>query len=248
MTLRLMTLLASVCLPFLTPAFAQADTALGNTSGADVTRQCELHVFPTENYLGFNSGLLSGFGFVGAVADIAAHEGRVKNVRELMKDYLGPDIQVEELIKLGFQKRLGLSGDYRLIIEQPMPSADDAKADMAVQANVKRINADIKAGKRLTTSTNPCYGELILFSIFYHKAAMYGSNLFVPTMFRDFSGGASVPVTSKGAVKNPLENFPPKAADMVEPAKAELRDAFARDFTEWTEKKLVKSAALSGNK
>ena len=34
--------------------------------------QCELRVWPTQNYLGFNSGLLSGFGPLGALADMAA--------------------------------------------------------------------------------------------------------------------------------------------------------------------------------
>jgi len=206
---------------------------------------CELHVFPTENYVGFNSGLLSGFGPIGAVADMSAHKDRVATVRELMKDYLGPDIQLAELEKVNYRARLGVA-DYRVIIEPPTPSFEAVKADPALKDKVKALNADLKAGKRITASTNPCYAEFLLVSIFYFKAMMYGSNLMVGTQFRDFSKGP-VPVISIGAVKNPLEKFPPKTADMVEAAKAELRDAFAKDFLEWADKKLKDDKQAAGS-
>ena len=48
----------------------------------------------------------------------------------------------------------------------------------SLKAKVKRLNTAIKAGKRLTTSQSKCYAELITTHIFYHKAMMYGSNLF----------------------------------------------------------------------
>lgn len=206
--------------------------------------KCELHVFPTENYIGINMGLLSGFGVVGALADMEAHKGRVVTVKDLMAGYLGPDIQMEELNKIGLHKTLGLDESYRVIVEKATPSADEAKNDPALKAAAKAMNADIKAGKRLTGSTNPCYAELLLFNIFYHKAMMYGSNLFVGTMFRDFTG-RTAPLTSAGAVKNPLEVFPPKTPDMVDAAKSELREAFAKDFTEWAAKKLIKAPKLA---
>lgn len=203
--------------------------------------QCELHVFPTENYIGFNSGLLTGFGVVGALADQSAHKNRVATVKELMKDYLGPEVQLAELEKVNYRERLGV-GSYRVIIEPPTPSADDVKADPALKAKVKALNADLKAGKRITASTNPCYAEFLLVSVFYFKAMMYGSNLLVGTQFRDFTKG-STPLISIGAVKNPLEVFPPKTPEAVEPAKAELRDAFAKDFLEWADKKLKESGS-----
>ena len=232
--------LASMCLLQASPAFAQEQVAPvaaeAPPAPAPETAVCELHVFPTENYIGFNSGLLSGFGALGAVADMASHKGRVATVKDLMKEYLGPEIQLAELEKADYLSRLGVKG-YRVIVEPPTPSADSVKADPALKAKVKAFNADLKAGKRITTSTNPCYAELLLFSVLYHKAMMYGSNLFVGTQFRDFSKGGQ-PIVSTGAVKNPLEAFPPKTPDMVEAAKAELRDAFAKDFLEWTDKKL----------
>ncbi|MFN3455999.1 MAG: hypothetical protein ACK4Z8_00305 [Novosphingobium sp.] len=199
-------------------------------------QECELHVFPTENYIGFNSGLLSGFGIVGAVADQEVHKDKVASVNSLMKDYLGPDIQLAELEKINYRTRLGVQ-DWKVIIEPPTPSNEAVKADPALKAKIKALNADLKAGKRITASTNPCYAEFLLVSVFYFKAMMYGSNLLVGTQFRDFSKGGA-PIISIGAVKNPLEVFPPKTAENVEAAKAELRDAFAKDFIEWTEKKL----------
>lgn len=198
---------------------------------------CELHVFPTNNFLGFNSGLLSGFGALGAIADQAAHKNRVATVKELMADYLGPNIQVEELDRVGILKTLNLM-NYRIIVEPPTPSHDDVKADPAVKAATKALNAKIKAGQRLTDSAAPCYGELVLTFVMYQKAMLYGSNLFVGTMYRDFSGPGGTVRQSAGAVKNPLGTFPPKSPDMVDPAKAELRDAFDKDFTEWSQKKL----------
>lgn len=218
-----------------TAASTDARAIVGAEAGAGP--ECELHVWPTENYLGFNSGLLTGFGLVGAVADMEAHKNRILTVKELMADYLGPRIQLEELEKAGILKTLKLS-NYKVILESPTPSHDQLKADPAVKAAVKVLNGKLKGGQRLTASTAPCYGEFLITYIMYHKAMMYGSNLFVGTLYRDFATPGGVVKQSAGAVKNPLENFPPKSAEMVEPARAELRDAFGKDFLEWSQKKL----------
>lgn len=198
---------------------------------------CELHVWPTDNYIGVNSGLLSGFGLVGALADAAAHEGRVKTVKDLMRDYLGPDIQLEELNKIGLLASLKLPPDTRIVIEEPTPFNEDLKKNPALKAKTKAMNATIKAGKRLSASTSPCYSELLITVIFYHKAMMYGSNLFTAFLYRDFKDQPLMRTPSTGMVKNPLENFPPKTAEGVEAAKIELRDAFSKDYVEWLEKK-----------
>jgi hypothetical protein len=200
---------------------------------------CELHVWPTENYIGIQMGLLSGFGALGAVADMAAHDGRVKTVKDLMRDYLGPEVQMSELEKAGFVKTLGLSGEWRVIVEKPTPWNEEFKEHPELKAEAKAMNAAIKAGKRLTTSTSPCYAELVTTHIFYHKAMMYGSNLFTGWVFREFDG-ARVKVKGQGQVKNPLEEFPPKAEDKVSAAQAELRDAYTKDFVEYAAKKIVR--------
>ena len=207
--------------------------------------QCELHVWPTENYIGINSGLLSGFGIVGALADVDAHKNRVKTVKDLMRDYLGPDIQLAELDRIGLLNSLRLPPTYRIVIEAPTPWNEDLKRDPALKARVKEMNATLKAGRRLTASTSPCYAELITTMVFYHKAMMYGSNLFTGWVYRDFGDQPVARKTATGAVKNPLEVFPPKTPEAVEAAQAELRGAFVKDYREWLEKKAAPALAAA---
>ncbi len=219
---------------------AQAQDAAPAVPAAAPASACELHVWPTENYIGINTGLLSGFGLVGAVADIAAHDGRVKTVKDLMRDYLGPDVQIAELNKIGIAKALKLDG-YAVIVEEPTPFNEDLKKNPALKAKWKAIDARIKAGERISTSTAPCYAELVGNMIFYHKAMMYGSNLFAGWVYREFPASGKASKTKFGAVKNPLEDFPAKSAEKIEPAKLELRDAYAKDFVEWVDKKVFKA-------
>jgi hypothetical protein len=216
------------------PAFAQdAQPATAQPSGA----QCELHVWPTENYIGINTGLLSGFGVIGAVADMGVHANKVKTVKQLMAEYLGPDVQMEELNKVGLAETLKLKG-YRIVVEPPTPFNEDLKKDPALKAKAKAMNARVKAKKRLSDSTNGCYAELITTHIFYHKALMYGSNLFTGWIYREFGDKPLATKTATGQVKNPLEDFPAKGPEKVDAAKAELRDAFSKDFAEYVEKKV----------
>lgn len=233
---------AAPAAPTASPATTQAAPVASSPAAAAAAGQCELHVWPTNNYLGINTGLLSGFGLVGAVADVASHENRVKTVKDLMRDYLGPEIQLEELNKIGLLASLNLPADTRIVVEEPTPFNEDLKKDPALKARVKAMNATFKAGKRLTASTSPCYSELVSTFIFYHKAMMYGSNLFVAFNFRNFGDKQVVAATatSTGMVKNPLENFPPKTPEMVDAAKAELRNAYVLDYKEWLAKKLKK--------
>ena len=199
---------------------------------------CELHVWPTETYIGINMGLLSGFGIVGAVADIEAHKNLVATVKDLMKDWLGPAIQMEELNKLDYKQKLGLA-DYQVIMHPALPTAEEAKADAAAKQLRKDVAAKIKSGARLSDSKSACYAELMVDYIFYYKAMMYGSNLFTNWIFRDFGkDGAKVVRMGNGQVKNPLEQFPPKTPNLIPAAKAELRDAYARDFIEYLAKKV----------
>lgn len=223
---------------------AAAPAPLAAAVPTEGTAKCELHVWPTENYIGIQMGLLSGFGIVGAVADAAAHDGRVKTVKDLMREYLGPDVQMEELNKLGIQKTLQLQ-DHKIIVEAPTPFNEDIKTNPNLKAKVKAMNAKIKAGERLSDSKHPCYAELVTTHIFYHKAMMYGSNLFIGWIYREFGDKPKAIKTSTGQVKNPLENFPPKTPEMVDAAKAELRDAYAKDFVEYVAKKVQPGAVAA---
>ncbi len=224
------------------PAFGQ-DNVASAADIADAAPACELHVWPTENYLGVNMGLLSGFGLVGALADQAVHKDRVQTVKDLMRDYLGPDVQMEELNRIGLLKTLQLPENYAIIIEAPTPFNEDVKKDPELKAKVKELNATIKAGKRLTNSQSKCYAELITTHIFYHKAMMYGSNLFTGWNYRNFGDKMVLKKPATGQVKNPLEYFPPKTTEDVDKAKVELRDAYSKDFVEYVDKKVFGVAA-----
>jgi len=216
----------------------QAGGVQAEIQGQAAGGNCELHVWPTENYLGISSGLLSGFGALGALADHSAHKGKVQTVKDLMRDYLGPQVQMEELRKADVAAALGLNG-YRIVEEAPTPSGEDTKDDPARKAAIKDMNAKLKSGARLTASTAPCYAELVGLQIFYHKAMMYGSNLFAGWTFRDFGrAGTGTPKAYGGSVKNPLEDFPPKTPNKVESARVEIRDAYAKDFVEYVRKKV----------
>lgn len=223
---------------FLAAPVAAQEGAAAPAEAAAPAPECELHVWPTENYLGVNMGLLSGFGIVGALADQAVHKDRVQTVKDLMRDYLGPDVQMAELNRIGLLKTLKLPENYAIIIHEPTPFNEDVKKDPALKAKVKELNATIKAGKRLTASQNKCYAELITTHIFYHKAMMYGSNLFTGWQYRDFGDEMMLKKPATGQVKNPLEHFPPKEEAMIDAAKAELRDAYSKDFVEYVDKKV----------
>jgi hypothetical protein len=228
---------AAVAAPASPPAPVAQMAPVAVAAPAPSASLCELHVWPTNNYLGMNTGLLSGFGLVGALADVAAHKDKVKTVKDLMRDYLGPDIQMEELNRIGLLSSLGLPADTRIVLEEPTPFNEELKTNPALKAKVKEMNATFKAGKRLSASQSPCYSELVTNFIFYQKAMMYGSNLFTFYNFRNFGDKPVMTLTSSGMVKNPLENFPPKTPEMVDAAKTELRNAYVLNYREWLLKK-----------
>lgn len=221
------------------PAEAAAEAvAAASTEVAAEPKPCELHVWPTENYLGVKMGLFSGFGLIGAAIDQAGHAKGVRTVKDLMRDYLGPQVQLNELEKAEYIKLLGLDPEkYAVTVQQPTPWNEDLKDNPELKAEVKAFNKKLKGGERLTDSKNSCYAELVTTHIFYHKAMMYGSNLFTGWVFREFDG-ARIAREGTGQVKNPLEHFPPKDETMIEAAQSELRDAYSKDFAEYVAKKV----------
>ncbi len=218
-------------------ADATAEAVAGALRETEATKPCELHVWPTENYLGIKMGLLSGFGAIGALIDQEGNKGKVTTIKDLMREYLGPEVQIQELEKLDYLEKLKLSpAEYEVIMHEPTPWNEDLKGNDELKAEVKAMNRKIKRGQRLTDSTNPCYAELVTTHIFYHKAMMYGSNLFTGWVFHKYDGDTLV-TKGKGQVKNPLEEFPPKDESMIAAAQTELRMAYSLDFAEWVEKK-----------
>lgn len=177
---------------------------------------CELHVFPTLEGQAMTTGWLSGFGVVGAIADAAKNKDRNVSEADYLKEALGPRLQVQAL------KALDLPGALRLpqstvIFETPI-------ADRKITTGAKT---------RLSSSTAPCYAELIVTQNFYTKRAIYGRSLNNRFVFKNFSGGATSAKLVKGRGGNGLTAFPPKTTDETEAAETDLREAFTKNFLEF---------------
>lgn len=178
--------------------------------------ECELHIFPTLEGQALTTSLLSGFGVIGAVADAAANKDRNISEAEYLKEALGPRLQIEALKSIDLVSELKLQPS-RIIFETPI-------ADRKVTT---------KATNRLSSSTAPCYAELIVTQNFYTKKAIYGRSLNNRFIFKDFTSGKTKAKLVKGRGGNGLSHFPPKTTDETEAAETELRDVFAKNFLEF---------------
>lgn len=177
---------------------------------------CELHVFPTLEGQAMTTGLLSGFGAIGAIADASVNKDRNISEAEYLKEALGPRLQVEALKEIDLVEALKLPPS-QIIFQQPI-------ADRKITT---------KATTRLSDSTAPCYAELIITQNFYRKAAIYGRSLNNRFIFKDFTDGKTKAKLVKGRGGNGLQFFPPKTTDETEAAEADLRAAFIKNFLEF---------------
>ena len=177
---------------------------------------CELHVFPTTEGQAMTTGWLSGIGIVGAVADASINKDRNISEADYLKEALGPRLQIQAL------KALDLAANLKL---QP--------SQVIYETPIADRNITTKAKTRLSSSTAPCYVELIITQNFYRKAAIYGRSLNNRFVFKDFRGGKTEAELVKGRGGNGLSHFPPKTTDETEAAEQDLREAFAKNFTEF---------------
>lgn len=201
------------------PATAQdaaAPVAVVETDAA-AEPACELHVFPTLEGQAMTTGLLSGFGVVGAVADAAKNKNRNVGDAEYLKETLGPAFQVDALKTIDLVSALKLPPS-QIIYETPI-------ADRKITT---------KATNRLSASTAPCYAELLVTQNFYTKKAIYGRSLNNRFIFKDFRDGKAKAELVKGRGGNGLSHFPPKTEDERPIAEGELRDVFVKNFVEFS--------------
>lgn len=179
---------------------------------------CELHIFPTLEGQAQTTGWLAGFGVIGAIADAAAHkDGNISNA-EYLKASLGPENQVIALKAVDLPAALKLPAGTQVTYETPI-------ADRGITT---------KAKTRLTSSTAPCYAELLITQNFYIKRAIYGRSLNNRFIFKDFRGGQAEAVLNKGRGGNKLSQFPPESVDERPAADADLRGAFTKNFLEYS--------------
>lgn len=196
------------------PAAAPATAAAPQDGTAEPA--CELHVFPTLEGKAMTTGWLSGFGIIGAVADAAKNKNRNVSEAEYLREALGPRLQVQALKSVDMVGALKLPPS-RIIWETPI-------ADRKIST---------KATTRLTSSTAPCYAELLVTENFYTKRAIYGRSLNNRFIFKDFRTGKTKTNMIKGRGGNGLSQFPPKTTDETEAAEADLRGAFSKNFLEF---------------
>lgn len=197
-------------------AFAAAPAAAQEAAPAEPAPQCELHVFPTLEGQAMTTGWLVGFGVVGAVADAAANKDRNISEAEYLREALGQQFQVAALQQIDLVKELGLPPS-QIFYETPIADRD----------------ITTKAKTRLTSSTAPCYFELIITQNLYRKAAIYGRSLNNRYVFKDFRDGKIETKLVKGRGGNGLEFFPPQTTDETEAAEEDLRSAFTKNFVEF---------------
>lgn len=197
------------------PAMAQ-DTAAAPAAAAAGEPACELHVFPSLEGKAMTTGWLSGFGAIGAIADAAKNKNRNVADAEYLKEALGPRLQVQAL------KSIDMAGSLKL---------PPSKVFYETAIGDRKITT--KATNRLSSSTAPCYAELIVTQNFYTKKAIYGRSLNNRFIFKDFRMGKDKAELIKGRGGNGLSHFPPKTTDETEAAETELREVFAKNFLEF---------------
>jgi hypothetical protein len=194
-----------------------AVSCVTQSAAAQEAPACELHVFPTLEGQAQTTGWLSGFGVIGAVADAAKNKDRNVSEAEYLKEALGPRLQVQALKSIDMLGALRLPASTTVTFETPI-------ADRKIST---------KATTRLSSSTAPCYVELLVTQNFYTKRAIYGRSLNNRFIFKDFRGGKTSAKLVKGRGGNGLSHFPPKTTDETEVAEQDLRDAFSKNFIEF---------------
>lgn len=199
---------------------AEAGTAVALADAVEAAPTCELRVFPTLEGQAQTTGLLSGMGIVGAIADAAKNKDRNISEAEYLQEALGPKFQVRALESIDIVSELHMPEGTAVFYETPI-------ADRKVTTKVKT---------RLTDSTAPCYAELIVTQNLYQKKAIYGRSLNNRFIFKDFRDGKTETKLVKGRGGNGLSHFPPKTTDETEAAEADLLAAFTANFIEYSNK------------
>ena len=172
--------------------------------------QCELHVWPAERFQAMTTGWLGG-----GLIDAAIHAEGDKARRSHLASALDSEGQLHSLKTLDLVSLLHLP-----------PSKIVTHSEALDRKTVNKIKT------RRSNSTAPCYSELIVTDVFYHKAAMWGRSLRTSFMLRQFPEGAGEPTIRKTTGGNGLKIFPAKEGEDTTAADAELVSVFQKNFTE----------------
>ena len=176
--------------------------------------QCELHVWPAERFQAMTTGWGVGFGLIGAMMDSAGHANGDKARRSQLASALDSEGQLHALEQLDLVSLLHLPAS-RVVVH-------------AEALDPKTVD---KVTTRRSDSTSPCYNELIVTSVFYQKAAMWGRSLRTSFVLRHFNN-TGAPMVKKTTGGNGLKIFPVKEGQDTTAADAELVSVFQKNFTE----------------
>jgi len=155
-----------------------------------------------------------GFGMLGALADSAGHANGDKSRRSQLASALDSEGQLHALQQLDLVSLLHLPAS-RVIVH----------ADALDPKTVDKVLT------RRADSNSGCYNELIVTSVFYQKAAMWGRSLRTSFVLRHFEGSGA-PLVKKTTGGNGLKIFPVKEGQDTTAADAELVSVFQKNFTE----------------
>lgn len=196
---------------------AAAPGAGAMAQGGAAPPPCELHLWPAERMSSTTTGLLSGFGVVGAMADVSAHAGRDASNRSQMASALDSPSQLDALQSLDLITELGLPAGTTIV-------RHEAPLDRRTMNRIKTRRSD---------STARCYYELITADVAYQRSTIYGRSLRTLFMVRDFGDDQEIDFEYKSWGGNGLSHFPPREGEDVGVAIQELVDVFKRNFQEY---------------
>jgi hypothetical protein len=200
--------------------------------GAAPAPACELHLWPAERMSSTTTGLLSGFGVAGAIADVSAHAGRDASNRSQMASALDSPSQLDALQSLDLITELGLpAGTVIVRHEAPLD-----------RRTINRIKT------RRSESTARCYYELITADVAYQRSTIYGRSLRTLFMIRDFGDDQEIDFEYKSWGGNGLSHFPPREGEDVGVAIQELVDVFKRNFQEYANNERNRRAERTGRR
>jgi hypothetical protein len=213
---------ASVLLLAAAPAAAQESAVpVAAVPSDEAAPACELHLFPSQNFLVQKTGWLAGFGMVGAIADAAINADKKVTIDGLMREYLSGEGQAASLESLDLAALLNRPG-VRVVAAAPL-----------TRPQVKALKA---TRGRLSSSKASCYSELVVGKIFYQKGPIGSGKVTTKFYYREFGGGA--PRALSGKIMKSVHGFPPKKREDLADAQAALRETFARSFDAYARKKI----------
>jgi hypothetical protein len=215
-------------------AVVLAAPAVARTGQLSTSQEpCELHVFPAANELASVQDAASLLGLPFTFIDAAAHGASADRVKQQMTADLPPLRQVEVLTDGRVMSALKLPADTVVVGEPAIPSHAQLQTDPAAKARLAEMNVAIRARRRLTTSTAPCYAELVAANLFVQRDPIDGTRLRVAWYFRNMSADAKLVVYYEGWSAAGVPGYTTTMPEQVEAARTALRKAFLSSLVSW---------------